>query len=222
MSSSCPKCSKPLNVQDVIVKTAHFVRKIQTCGRIVVEAKGQLNAALIQAQLGVEVVGSIEGNVTCGGLVSIGPKAKWKGDCRSTALAVAAGATITRGFFQVPFDPFAPENLASATDSQEEEALPAPAPAPAPAATLAPKAISTRRPRGEVGLAPSSEAEAKPPAAPAEQGAEASTPAQERPIKKITTRKPPAKAPSKVTINKPPSAKPPAMGKPPKGGKKKR
>lgn len=219
MSSSCPKCSKPLNVQDVVVKTAHFVRKIQTCGRIIVEAKGQLNAALIQAQLGVEVIGSIEGNVTCGGVVSIGPKAKWKGDCRSAALAVAAGATITRGFFQVPFDPFAPENLAALAGSADEDDATS---SPPPAATLAPKAISTRRPRAEASPAPSSEAEAKPSPTSDEEGKETSAPAEDRPIKKITTRKPPAKAPSKVTINKPPSAKPPSMGKPPKGAKKKK
>ncbi len=221
MSSSCPKCSKPLNVQDVVVKTAHFVRKLQTCGRVIVEAKGQLNAAHIHAQLGIEVIGSIEGNVTCGGLVSIGPKAKWKGDCRSAALVVAEGATITRGYFHVPFDPFAPENLGHGVDSEEEDA-PAPAPAAPARSTLAPKAISTRRPRT---TEPASEAEAKP--AQAAEGADGAAEAEQppddtpeaRPIKKITTtRKPPATP--KVTIAKP--AKMPELGKPPKGAKKKK
>lgn len=228
MSSSCPKCSKPLNVQDVVVKTAHFVRKIQTCGRIIVEAKGQLNAAHIHAQLGVEVIGTVEGNVTCGGVVSIGPKAKWKGDCRSAALVVADGATITRGFFQVPFDPFAPENLSRGDDGDETEAAAA-APAAAPArSTLAPKAISTRRPRA---TEPASEAEAKPVqaaeptesvdgAGEAQQPPDAEPAPEARPIKKITTtRKPPATP--KVTIAKPP-AKLPELGKPPKGSKKKK
>lgn len=225
MSSSCPKCSKPLNVQDVVVKTAHFVRKLQTCGRVIVEAKGQLNAAHIHAQLGIEVIGSIEGNVTCGGLVSIGPKAKWKGDCRAASLAVSNGATIARGFFQVPFDPFAPENLARAGGDEEEAAAPTPPAAPA-RATLAPKAISTRRP--PPAAAPISEAEAKPAQAveaetgdAGEQGSpEEKSPPEARPIKKITTtRKPPASP--KVTIAKPP-AKLPELGKPPKGAKKKK
>lgn len=233
MSSSCPKCSKPLSVQDVVVKTAHFVRKLQTCGRIIVEAKGQLNAAVIHAQQGVEVIGSIEGNVTCGGAVSIGPKAKWKGDCRARALSVAGGATISRGFFQVPFDPFAPENAGLHDQVEDEEVIAEAAEGSAAAPPRAIKAISTRRPR-EVEAAPAapaagpaSEAEAKP-VKPADSEAKekATEPqpgeAETRPVKKISTRKPPPSSSPQVTINKPPSAKPPAMGKPPKGGKKKR
>lgn len=102
VSTSCPKCSKPLSVEDVVIKTAHSVRKLQTCGRLQVAAKGLLIAPVIEAQEGVEVLGTLEGNVHSGGPVSIGPKAHWKGDCRAPSLRVELGAQIARGYFVIP------------------------------------------------------------------------------------------------------------------------
>lgn len=103
MSTSCPKCYKAVVVEDVVIKTAHAVRKVQTCGRVIVEARGRLIASSIEAQMGVEVFGVLEGNVTSGGTVRIGPKASWKGDCKAPALSVELGAQIARGHFLIPF-----------------------------------------------------------------------------------------------------------------------
>lgn len=105
MSTSCPKCYKAVVVEDVVIRTAHAVRKVQTCGRVLVEPKGRLIAQSIEAQQGVEVMGVLEGNVTSGGPVRIGPKAQWKGDCRAPTLVVELGAQIARGFFVVPYRP---------------------------------------------------------------------------------------------------------------------
>src|SRR4051812_5285832 len=71
-TSSCPKCSKQLLVEDVIVKTIHSVSKIQTCGRLVVEKKGRVIAKFVEAHGGVFVEGTMEANVVSGGLVTIG------------------------------------------------------------------------------------------------------------------------------------------------------
>ncbi|MBL9032391.1 MAG: polymer-forming cytoskeletal protein [Phycisphaerae bacterium] len=113
LSTSCPGCSKPLVVEDVVIKTAHSVRKIQTCGRLIVQKKGRVMAGIIEAHAGVEVEGILEGNVVSGGLVRIGPKAQWKGDCRAPRLAVELGACIARGFFSVPEDALGVSDLAA-------------------------------------------------------------------------------------------------------------
>jgi cytoskeletal protein CcmA (bactofilin family) len=101
MSVSCPKCYKPVVIEDVVIKSAHAVRKVQTCGKVVVEAKGRLIAATIEASGGVEVLGILEGNVTTPGRVVIGGKASWKGDCRAASLKVELGAVVSRGYFVI-------------------------------------------------------------------------------------------------------------------------
>lgn len=101
MSVSCPKCYKPVVIEDVVIKSAHAVRKVQTCGKVVVEAKGRLIAATIEASGGVEVMGILEGNVTTPGRVVIGGKASWKGDCRAASLKVELGAVVSRGYFVI-------------------------------------------------------------------------------------------------------------------------
>jgi|SRR5678815_402834 hypothetical protein len=104
LTTVCPKCSKSLTVEDVVIKTAHGVRKIQTCGRLVVQKKGHVIAQLIEAHDGVEVEGILEGKVISGGPVRIGPKASWKGDCSAPTLEVELGGKIERGFFVIPDD----------------------------------------------------------------------------------------------------------------------
>jgi hypothetical protein len=101
-TSSCPKCSKGLLVEDVVVKSLEAVRKIQTCGKVHVQKKGRVIAQLVEAQEGVFVEGVLEANVISGGLVRIGPKAHWKGDCRAPTIAIEGGCVITSGYFVVP------------------------------------------------------------------------------------------------------------------------
>jgi hypothetical protein len=105
MTMTCPKCSKPLLVEDVVIKVAHAVRKIQTCGRLVVQKKGRVIAQTVEAHGGVEVEGILEANVVSGGPVRIGAKAQWKGNCTAPSLEVELGGRINKGFFVIPDDP---------------------------------------------------------------------------------------------------------------------
>jgi len=102
MSTSCPDCHQPVIVQDVVVKGLKTTRKLQTCGRVVIKARGRVIAGVIEAQLGVEVLGALNGNVISGGPVIIGPKGRWRGDCCAPTLQVKLGARIESGFFQIP------------------------------------------------------------------------------------------------------------------------
>jgi cytoskeletal protein CcmA (bactofilin family) len=102
LTTSCPKCSKAISVEDVVIKVAHSVRKLQTCGKVVVQKKGRLQAQMIEAHGGVEVEGYLEGNVLSGGPVKIRAKAQWKGDCAAPSLEVELGGTISRGYFVIP------------------------------------------------------------------------------------------------------------------------
>src|SRR5436853_632396 len=83
LTTSCPGCFKRVVVDDIIVKTIESVRRVQTCGRLVVQKTGRVFAQSVEAQAGVQVEGILEANVVSGGLVRIGPKAVWKGDCRA-------------------------------------------------------------------------------------------------------------------------------------------
>jgi cytoskeletal protein CcmA (bactofilin family) len=104
MTSSCPKCSKALRVEDVIVKTVEAVRKLQTCGRVVVTKKGRVIAQLVEAHDGVECEGIMEANVLSGGPVRIASKAHWKGDCKAPTISIELGSSIVSGYFVIPDD----------------------------------------------------------------------------------------------------------------------
>jgi cytoskeletal protein CcmA (bactofilin family) len=109
MSTSCPGCNKAVIVQDVIVTGLKTTQKLQTCGRVVIKARGRVIAGFIEAQGGVEVLGALHGNVTSSGPVIIGAKGRWKGDCHAPSLQVKLGARIESGYFQIPGDQ-APED----------------------------------------------------------------------------------------------------------------
>ncbi len=104
MSTSCPHCHKPVIVQDVIVKGLKTTQKLQTCGRVIIKSRGRVMAGKIEAHGGIEVLGALSGNVVSGGPVVIGPKGRWKGDCRAPTLEVKLGARIESGFFEIPTD----------------------------------------------------------------------------------------------------------------------
>ena len=105
MTTACPGCGRPLVVDDLVVKTLHAVKQIQTCGKIVIQRKGHVIATLVEAHGGVEVDGILEAaDVRSGGPVRIGPKAQWKGDCHAPSLSVANGCRIAGGYFRVPED----------------------------------------------------------------------------------------------------------------------
>lgn len=152
MSTSCPKCYKGLVIEDVVIKTAHAVRKVQTCGKVLVEAKGRLIATSVEAAQGVEVQGVLEGNVVSGGPVRIGPGAQWKGDLKAPSLRVELGARIARGYFVIPDDSLAPKEdadppVASApTKSSGARAAPEGGKPPSPSPGARPPTRGASRP----------------------------------------------------------------------------
>lgn len=103
-TGSCPKCSKRLLLEDVVVKALEAVRRIQTCGKVIVQKKGRIIAQLVEAKEGVfvEAGGILEANVVSGGLVKIASKATWKGDCRAPRVSIEDGCVINGGYFEVP------------------------------------------------------------------------------------------------------------------------
>src|SRR5262245_24070550 len=133
----CPFCHQTLTIGDVIVNTLKAVRKLQTCGRVVVERRGRVTADLVEAQGGVDVDGVMEANVVSGGPVRIGAKAQWKGDCRAPSLLAELGCTIARGYFVIPDDSVLPQSGGARPAAQEPpepldgETPPAPKPAAA-------------------------------------------------------------------------------------------
>ncbi|MHC4846330.1 MAG: polymer-forming cytoskeletal protein [Planctomycetota bacterium] len=110
-STTCPGCNQRVIVGDVIVDTLRPVRAVQTCGRIVVKEKARVNAQVVEAHEGIEVLGGIAGNVLSGGPVIIGPKAQWNGDCRAPSLEIHPGARIESGRFIVPDDSLGLDDL---------------------------------------------------------------------------------------------------------------
>jgi DNA-directed RNA polymerase subunit RPC12/RpoP len=101
-SIACPACNQRVIVGDVIVRELRPVSRVQTCGRIVVHEKARINAELVEAHEGVEVLGGLSASVVSGGPVIIGPKARWAGDCRAPSLRIHLGARIESGRFTVP------------------------------------------------------------------------------------------------------------------------
>ncbi len=112
-STSCPKCHKPLIVEDVVVKQLRVVSKLQTTGKLVIERRGRVIAkSTVTANEGIEVVGNLDANeVVSGGPVVIGPKATWKGSLTAPSIEVKPGAKVLGGQFHVPADPLAVADL---------------------------------------------------------------------------------------------------------------
>ena len=102
MTTSCPACSKALMVDDLIIKSVEAVRKLQTCGRLVVRKNGRVIAGYVEAHQGVDVEGVMEANVLSGGPVRIRAKAQWKGNCNAPSVAIEDGCRIAGGRFVVP------------------------------------------------------------------------------------------------------------------------
>ncbi len=103
-STNCPGCNQRVIVGDIVVKALMPTARVQTCGRVVVKKKGRINAELVEAHDGLEMLGGLTASVLCGGLVVIGPGAKWNGDCQAHSLEIKPGAKIEGGVFEVPAD----------------------------------------------------------------------------------------------------------------------
>lgn len=101
MSISCPWCYKRVTLDDVVVKDSCWQSKLQTCGRLLVHRRGSLVASVIEAMMGIEILGHAEGTIVSGGPVLIGPKARIKGDVTAPSIWMEPGAVIENGFFKI-------------------------------------------------------------------------------------------------------------------------
>lgn len=97
----CPRCTKGLHLDDIIVQKGFSGTKAQTCGTVQVRRKAQLRASTVEASAGVQVLGTLEGNVVTSGPMHIGPYGRFKGDCKASALIVDYGARIDGGYFEI-------------------------------------------------------------------------------------------------------------------------
>lgn len=112
----CPKCTKGLNLGDIIVQKGFTGAKAQTCGTVQVRRKARLLASAVEASAGVQVLGALEGNVVTAGPMHIGPYGRFKGNCKAHSLIVDQGARIDGGYFEIVGTPAAGQ-AGGATDA---------------------------------------------------------------------------------------------------------
>lgn len=98
---SCPLCYKPIKVDDVVIDRVQTTGQVRTCGVVVIGAKGNLSASLVESGQGVQVLGKLVGRVRCAGPVVLGPRAIWNGDCQAASIVIQPGATILGGRFSI-------------------------------------------------------------------------------------------------------------------------
>lgn len=98
---TCPACFQRVKIDDVHVVGTQAHARVRTCGLITVGKGASLAADLIEARLGVHVLGAVTGRVFSGGPVVIGPRATWMGDCTASRLIIYPGATILGGRFTI-------------------------------------------------------------------------------------------------------------------------
>lgn len=121
---SCPLCARGIRVDDVVIERPITSGPVRTCGLLVVGKRGHLAAPMIEARLGVHVLGRLEGHVLSGGPVILGPKAIWQGDCTAARVVIHPGATILGGRFciladETPSPPLPPPSQSPASASGE-------------------------------------------------------------------------------------------------------
>lgn len=108
-STSCPKCSKQLFVDDKVIdsmKSGIGKLEIRTCGSILVKKKGHLSAELIEAHGGIICEGVIEAKkVISGKHMVLGKASSFRGDLDAPSLEIKLGAKIKPSLIQVPSDP---------------------------------------------------------------------------------------------------------------------
>jgi hypothetical protein len=99
MVITCKFCSKSLKLEDITIRQYEARRHIDTCGIVVVEKKGHVNADRILCG-GLVARGRVKGSITSRGPVLVGPEAEVRGDVDAPTLAVGAGAVL-HGFYRI-------------------------------------------------------------------------------------------------------------------------
>jgi cytoskeletal protein CcmA (bactofilin family) len=100
---TCPNCSKRVRVDNVVVSRPTFTARLETCGKLVIMAKGKLVANVVQAALGIECQGEMDARAVAASHVLLDNGARWKGDLRTAAIKIMPGATVVGGQFQIDY-----------------------------------------------------------------------------------------------------------------------
>jgi len=108
VSTRCPYCYRRIAVEDFIVSSYHSLTNIETCGSLSVTPTGQVRARLTVHNLHVQ--GSVNGNVSAHGKVTIDPTARLVGNVDAPRLEVKPGAAL-KGFYRIVPKASAPETL---------------------------------------------------------------------------------------------------------------
>lgn len=100
-STACRSCGKHLNLNDVVVTAGGLGASLATCGRLIVDRKARLVTRAVTAGEALEVRGTLNAKVSCGGRLVLGNRASVKGDCKAKTLQVEPGAIIEGGYFEI-------------------------------------------------------------------------------------------------------------------------
>ncbi len=120
LSIFCPHCQKRVELESLRITGSHPGKKLATCGDIVVETTGWLNAEVIAEN--VLILGRVRGPVSATKSVEVGPKGHVIGDIRAPKIVVQEGAVI-QGRCQVIRPPVAPKTPPSdVIENIDEEA----------------------------------------------------------------------------------------------------
>ena len=98
MSIFCQHCRKRLILENYRINTYHAVRMFATCGDIVVEKRGLVNAPIRVQNLTIQ--GKVNGDVEARGRVEIDGTGELRGSIRAAVLVVRGGGTI-KGFCRI-------------------------------------------------------------------------------------------------------------------------
>lgn len=125
LSIFCPHCQTRVELESLRITGSHPGRRLATCGDIVVETTGWLNAEVVATN--VMILGRVRGPVIASKYVEVGPRAQVVGDITAPKIVIREGAVI-KGSCRMtrPLEAPADEKPDQCTDvlPSEDEVLP--------------------------------------------------------------------------------------------------
>ena len=92
LSIFCPHCQTRVELESLRITGSHPGRRLATCGDIVVETTGWLNAEVVATN--VMILGRVRGPVVASKCIEVGPRAQVVGDISAPKIVVHEGAVI--------------------------------------------------------------------------------------------------------------------------------
>lgn len=94
---TCPLCSRPIHVQDIVIAQPSTSSTIRTCGLLTIRPRASLCAQRVEARAGATIEGRFSGDLVSGMAVRIARTAVFSGACSAPSIIVEPGATIAQG-----------------------------------------------------------------------------------------------------------------------------